>query len=318
MNDYFVHEKGLCESNKIGNKTRIWAFTHILPGAVIGENCNICDNVFIENDVKVGSRTTIKCGVQLWDGVRLGDDVFIGPNVSFTNDPFPRSQKYLTAFPLTVVEDGASIGANATILPGICIGKGAMVGAGAVVTRNVPPNAIVLGNPARIQSYVRPIDMQPQSVIDFSNPNEKINDIDFPYSLGVGGCSLWKLNTYSDMRGQLSVAEFDKDLPFVPKRQFFTYGAGNKYARGEHAHKQCSQFLIALQGSLSVILNDGKNSCEVRLSTPSIGLLLSPGIWGTQYKFSRNTVLSVYASHAYDNNDYIRTYSEFIDYLKQN
>lgn len=317
MIDYFVHEKGLCESDKIGSETRIWAFAHILPGAIIGKNCNICDYVFIENDVLIGDRTTVKCGVQLWDGVRLGDDVFVGPNVSFTNDLFPRSRKYLTDVPITVIEDGASIGANSTLLPGICVGKGAMIGAGSVVTRNIPPNAVVYGNPARIKSYVTPIDLKPQSVVDFSGHNDMINNVDFPYSLGVGECSIWRLNTYSDLRGQLSVAEFDRDLPFIPKRQFFVYGSGNTHARGEHAHKQCAQFLIAVHGSLAVILNDGNNSCEVRLSSPSVGLLMESGVWGTQYQFSDDAVLSVYASHAYDDNDYIRTYSEFIDYLKQ-
>ena len=154
MSDFFTHSHALCESTKVGPRTRIWAFAHVLPEAVLGADCNICDHVFIENDVTVGDRVTVKCGVQLWDGVRLADDVFIGPNVTFTNDAFPRSRKYPEAFPRTVVEAGASIGANATLLPGIVIGRNAMIGAGAVVTRSVPPNAIVTGNPARITGYV--------------------------------------------------------------------------------------------------------------------------------------------------------------------
>src|SRR5262249_12041105 len=115
---------------------------------------NICDHVFIENDVKLGDRVTVKCGVQLWDGVRVEDDVFIGPNATFTNDPFPRSRQTLVKYPETCVRAGASIGANATILPGITIGRHARVGAGAVVTRSVPPFAVVVGNPARIERYV--------------------------------------------------------------------------------------------------------------------------------------------------------------------
>lgn len=316
MIDYYVHEKGLCESENIGHGTRIWAFAHILPGAKIGVDCNICDHVFIENDVVIGDRTTVKCGVQVWDGIRLGNDVFIGPNVSFTNDRFPRSRKYPEAFPITIIEDGASIGASTTLLPGINVGKGAMVGAGSVVTRNVPPNAIVYGNPARIQSYVTPINLKPQRVLDLCNPSGIIDNLKFPYSVGVGECTLWRLKTYADLRGQLSVAEFGRDLPFVPKRQYFVYGAETKHVRGEHAHKKCAQLLIAVHGSLAVIVNDGKNSCEIRLNSPSIGLYQPPEIWGTQYKFSSNTVLSVYASHAYNENDYIRSYSEFIEYLK--
>src|SRR5260221_7205487 len=136
------HGTALVESTKIGRGTRIWAFVHILPGAQIGSECNICDHVFVENDVVVGDRVTIKSGVQLWDGVRLADDVFVGPNVTFTNDPFPRSKAYPASFPRTHVGQGASLGANATILPGLSIGRDAMVGAGAVVTKDVPPNAI--------------------------------------------------------------------------------------------------------------------------------------------------------------------------------
>src|SRR5262245_38492096 len=151
---FFVHPMGCCESPNIGDRTRIWAFAHVLPGARLGADCNVCDHVFIENDVIVGDRVTIKCGVQLWDGLRVEDDVFIGPNVTFTNDPFPRSKKRPERFAQTTVCRGASIGANATILPDLRIGQHAMVGAGAVVTRSVPPNAIVVGNPARIVGYV--------------------------------------------------------------------------------------------------------------------------------------------------------------------
>ena len=147
----FIHAHALVELGaSVGAGTRVWAYTHLLPKAVIGSDCNICDHVFIENDVKVGNRVTIKCGVQLWDGITLEDDVFVGPNATFTNDPFPRSRHYLEAFPRTVVRRGASIGGNATILPGVTIGEGAMVGAGAVVTKDVPAGAVVMGNPAKI------------------------------------------------------------------------------------------------------------------------------------------------------------------------
>lgn len=153
---FYSHPQALCESENIGQNTRVWAFCHILPNAVIGDDCNICDHVFIENDVKVGNRVTVKCGVQLWDGTVIEDDVFIGPNATFTNDLFPRSKAYPEKFLQTLVKKGASIGANATVLPGLVIGLNAMVGAGAVVTKSVPDNAIVMGNPARITGYVDP------------------------------------------------------------------------------------------------------------------------------------------------------------------
>jgi UDP-2-acetamido-3-amino-2,3-dideoxy-glucuronate N-acetyltransferase len=137
------------QSTSVGEGTRIWQFVVVLPHAVIGRDCNICAHVFIENDVVVGDRVTIKSGVQLWDGVRLSDDVFVGPNATFTNDRHPRSRQKPEVFATTRVLKGASIGANATVLPGITIGEGAMVGAGAVVTHDVPPGVTVIGNPAR-------------------------------------------------------------------------------------------------------------------------------------------------------------------------
>src|SRR5215469_15072723 len=152
--NYFVHPKGLCETAKVGAGTQVWAFTHILDGAMIGRDCNICDHVFIEDQVVVGDRVTVKSGVQLWNGVVVEDDVFIGPNATFSNDSFPRSKQRQRSLPITTICRNASIGAGATILPGLTIGHNAMIGAGAVVASSVQPNAIVTGNPARVVSYV--------------------------------------------------------------------------------------------------------------------------------------------------------------------
>ena len=149
-----IHPLSDIQSAHIGKGTRIWQFCVVLANAKIGADCNICSHVFIENDVVIGDRVTVKCGVQIWDGIRIADDAFIGPNVTFTNDPFPRSRKIPAQYPVTTVGQGASIGANATILPGIHIGSGAMVGAGSVVTRDVPENAVVKGNPAVISGYL--------------------------------------------------------------------------------------------------------------------------------------------------------------------
>jgi UDP-2-acetamido-3-amino-2,3-dideoxy-glucuronate N-acetyltransferase len=153
---YFQHPQAIVDSDSIGAGTRIWAFSHVLPHARIGRDVNICEGVFIENDVIVGDRVTIKAGVQLWDGLRVEDDVFIGPNATFTNDLFPRSKQWPISYPITRVCNGASIGANATLLPGLTIGKHAMVGAGAVVLGDVPAYAMVVGNPARIVRYLDP------------------------------------------------------------------------------------------------------------------------------------------------------------------
>jgi acetyltransferase-like isoleucine patch superfamily enzyme len=146
---FYVHDLALVEADEIGARTRIWAFSHVMPGARIGEDCNLCDHTYVEGDVIVGDRVTIKSGVYLWDGVRLEDDVFVGPQATFTNDRFPRSKRPFTC-PSTTVRRGASIGAGAVVLPGITVGERAMVGAGAVVTKDVPADAVVVGNPARV------------------------------------------------------------------------------------------------------------------------------------------------------------------------
>lgn len=149
-----IHTLADVKSKNIGAATRIWQFSIVFEGAAIGSNCNICAHTLIESDVVVGNNVTIKSGVFLWDGTRIEDDVFLGPNATFTNDPMPRSKVYPEAFTGITIMKGASIGANATLLPGITVGCYAMVGAGAVVTKNVPDRAVVIGNPAKIIRYV--------------------------------------------------------------------------------------------------------------------------------------------------------------------
>ena len=148
-----IHPSAQIQGASIGSGTRVWQFCVILPEAQIGCDCNICAHVFIESDVAIGSRVTVKSGVQLWDGTRIEDDVFIGPNATFTNDRIPRSRKRRSLL-VTRVQRHATIGANATILPGVTIGQAAMVAAGAVVTRDVPDYALMVGNPARRKGWV--------------------------------------------------------------------------------------------------------------------------------------------------------------------
>lgn len=155
VNQPYIHPLSDVKSKNIGQKTKVWQYSVIFPQAVIGENCNICAHTIIENDVQIGNNVTIKSGVYVWDGITLEDNVFVGPSVTFTNDKTPRSKQYPDEFLKTIVEQGASIGGNATILPGIRIGRNALVGAGAVVTKDVPENAIVVGNPAIIKGYVK-------------------------------------------------------------------------------------------------------------------------------------------------------------------
>ena len=141
----YVHHLSDVQTVKIGEGTKIWQFCVVLPGAVIGKNCNICSHCFIENKVEIGDSVTIKSGVQLWDGIIIEDDVFVGPNVTFCNDKYPKSKNKNFKLETTIIKTGASIGANATILPGVIIGKNALVGAGAVITKNVEDSMIVKG-----------------------------------------------------------------------------------------------------------------------------------------------------------------------------
>lgn len=298
-----VHEQGICESRNVGAGTFVWAFAHVLPGATLGADCNVCDHVFIENDVVVGDRVTIKSGVQLWDGIRLGDDVFVGPNATFSNDRYPRSKQHPAEFSETFVADGASIGANATVLPGVHVGSGAMVGAGAVVTRDVPAQAIVVGNPARIIGY---------NSAEVSGYEDTDQDGLDPRKLAVGDSEIWPLHNARDLRGSLAVADFATGLPFIPKRSFMVFDVPSERVRGEHAHRKCEQFLIAAAGSLHVLIDDGERRKTVVLDRPDLGLYMPPMIWGSQFKFSTDAVLLVFASDAYDPDDYIRRYDEFV------
>jgi acetyltransferase-like isoleucine patch superfamily enzyme/dTDP-4-dehydrorhamnose 3,5-epimerase-like enzyme len=310
MADYFVHPHAICETTSVGAGTRIWAFAHILPGANIGRDCNICDHTFIENQVVVGDRVTIKCGVQLWDGVRLEADVFVGPNATFTNDLRPRSKQYLTAPLETVVESGASIGANATILPGIRIGEKAMIGAGAVVTQSVPPNAIVVGNPARITGYVDSIRGREPTHTIVDNQSSLISG-EGVVQTSVEGVTLHRLRLVEDLRGDLTAGEFARTIPFVPKRYFLVFDVPSRRVRGEHAHIACEQFLVCVAGSVSVVADDGTTREEFLLDSRNLGLYLPPMTWGIQYRFSPDAALLVFASDYYDPKDYIRDYRQF-------
>ena len=278
--EYFKHPTALVESKQIGPRTRIWAFTHVLAGAVIGADCNICDHVFIENDVRIGDRVTIKCGVQLWDGVVLEDDTVIGPNATFTNDDFPRSKKPPQEFLKTIIQAGASIGANATLLPGITVGRNAMVGAGAVVTQDVPANALVVGNPAYINGYVEPDDH-----VDRFMAAEQVGTEEIRQSR-VKGVSFFELPIMTDLQESLAVGELGSELPFHPKQFFAVFDVPSRKVRSAQAHKDLQQFLICLKGACSLLVDDGQIREEIVLNSSRIGVHILPMVWAVQYRFS--------------------------------
>ncbi|MCC6717818.1 MAG: WxcM-like domain-containing protein [Acetobacteraceae bacterium] len=306
MTDIFIHPHALCESRHIGAGTRIWAFAHVLPGARIGSECNICDGVFIENDVVLGNRVTVKCGVQVWDGVRLSDDVFVGPNATFANDKFPRSREHQARIPETIVEAGASLGANCTILPGLRIGRQAMIGAGSVVTGDVPSFAIVTGNPARIMGYVDSSGRAMPSPAPLQPP-----PLGAPTPV-IPGVTLYSLRDATDTRGVITVAEVGPDIPFPVKRFFASYDVPSKEVRGERAHLRSEQFLICVRGSVALVVDDGRERREVMLDRPGLGVHVHPMIWTVLYRHTPDAMVLTFASDHYDAAEYIRDYNDFL------
>lgn len=302
-----IHETADVQTSTIGPNASVWQTTVVLPGARVGADVNINSHCFIENDVVIGDRCTIKYGVAIWDGITLGNDVFIGPNASFTNDPFPRSKQWPEEFARTTVHDGASIGAGAVIMPGITIGERAMVGAGAVVTRDVPARSIVKGTPARITGYVHDAATPMPITRSVQTSSEAIVD------LGVGGASLRTTTSAADLRGRLAAGQFESELPFVSERYFVVYDVPSRETRGEHAHKVCHQFLVCVNGTCSVIIDDGTSRVEVDLDRPTLGLHIPPMVWGIQHRHTPDAILLVMASHKYEADDYIREYGEFLE-----
>jgi len=230
----------------------------------------------------------------------------VGPNATFTNDPFPRSRRKPPEFATTRVRKGASIGANATILPGVVIGPLAMVGAGAVVTRDVPARAIVVGNPACVRGYA----------------DAETREVPRPKRLAperlAGGAMLYDLPRVTDHRGHLSFAEVHQQLPFEAARYFVVFGVPSREIRGEYAHRTLHQFLVCVHGSCSVRVFDGERDQEVRLDRPDLGLHVPPMVWTTQYKYSADAALMVLASDVYREEDYIRDQDQYLSLLAAN
>lgn len=244
----------------------------------------------------------IATGVFIAPKVILPSHITIGPNaVILAHDD--------ESLPKTILEEQVEIGANATVLEGVCIGFKAKVMPAAVVMRSVPPLAIVQGNPATIIGYV---DTYGQTQSNMQTDSNIVT-----HSSNVAGVKQYKLKSVPDLRGSLSVGEFDRDIPFIAKRYFLVFDVPTAETRGEHAHFICHQFLIAVKGSVSVIADDGSHREEFNLNAPNIGLHLPPKIWGIQYNYSADAVLLVFASHYYANDDYIRDYQEFLIISKE-
>jgi len=248
------------------------------------------------------SSVVIKPGAFVEPGVILNEQVVIGANaVVLTKDE--TTGKLAPA----IIKAGAVIGANSTILPGITIGEKALVKPGSVVTRSVPPLAIVEGNPAIIIGYHL---THSDSTKEYSKAHEfEHNGV---INSKVSGVTFHRLKFVSDLRGNLAVGEFEREIPFKPNRYFLVFDVPTAETRGEHAHRQCEQFLICVRGSCSVVVDNGYVREEFTLDESSLGLYLPPMVWGIQYKYTPDAVLLVFASHYYDSADYIRDYNDFL------
>lgn len=282
--EYFCHQNSICESTTIGKGTRIWAFSHVLPGAIIGQDCNICDHVFIENRVKIGNNVTIKSGVQIWDGVIIEDHAFIGPNATFTNDMYPPNRGKTGEFePETIcICEGASIGANATILPGVIIGANAIVGAGAVVTRSVQPNTVVVGNPAKV---VRTLgeNGNPQFT-EYSDSTSLKKD----HTLGSTGDLRWHLLECTPQTVLQLPMSTELPFPIGHIKTFSPHSTQNyelpAYSRGE-------RFLLCIRASTTLLVEDLTTSCILELTDPCAGLVIPPMTWIKFREASQDTML---------------------------
>jgi acetyltransferase-like isoleucine patch superfamily enzyme/dTDP-4-dehydrorhamnose 3,5-epimerase-like enzyme len=291
-----IEQASLAEAARAG--ARHHRFSVIDPAATVGESCSIGPHAFIDEMAVVGDHCVIESGAHLSRGTVLERNVFIGAHVAFASAPGATQRP-------VVVQQGAWIGANASIVAaGIVIGAKAVIRPGAVVTRSVPPGAIVEGNPANIIGYVDAAQGPVGGAAAVKGAKVE--------TTAVKGVTVHHFPVIPDLRGNLSVGEFDREIPFKPLRYFLVFGVPSRELRGEHAHHKCHQFLICLRGSCAVVADDGTHRVEVMLDSPDRGMYLPPLTWGVQYKYSSDAMLLVFASDYYEREDYIRDYAEFI------
>ncbi|WP_319777815.1 WxcM-like domain-containing protein [Maridesulfovibrio sp.] len=303
MTDIFCADDSVYGSPfSIGNKSYIQHHSTIGDNVTIGDNCLIQSNVVIDDNVHIKNSVTIKSNVCICKDTIIESGTCVESGTVFISDRLASSREAGCA----KVGRDVIVGANSTIYP-VKIDANSIIKPGSVVTRDVPHNSIVAGNPAKIIDYVDTDvanDQKPLSVYGDKKPY-----------ISKTGAIVYSIPTFSDMRGDLSVLEFEQFLPFSVQRVFYTYNIDTEMVRGEHAHIECKQFLIAIAGSLNVVCDNGFVREEFVLNTSQKGLYIPPKCWGIQYKHSKDSVLLVCASMAYDSDDYIREYDEFIKYI---
>jgi UDP-2-acetamido-3-amino-2,3-dideoxy-glucuronate N-acetyltransferase len=273
--------------------------TGTLPG---GPRATTIDpRAVVSPEASIGDGCAVASGAVVGAGVVLEADVVVANNAVFVEPASPADGAP------SRVQHGVRIGANAVIYPGITLAAGSLVRPGAVVTRSVPPRAIVEGNPATIVGYVGTEESGTSTASAFAPQRGSVAQTTL-----VRGVSLHTFPVVPDLRGNLTVGEFAKEIPFTPRRYFMVFGVPSRDVRGEHAHHECHQFLICVRGSCAVVADDGLRRTEVTLDAPNRGLYLPPMTWGVQYKYSADALLLVFASHPYDAADYIRDYASFL------
>ena len=287
MSENLIHPQALCQPGSIGQGTTVAAFVTVDPSARIGVDC------------------VVQAGVRIGAGVEIGDRVKIGENAVLSGGSVGDA-------PPTRILDGAQIGSNATVLPGLTIGAEAIIAPGSLVSHTVPTYAEVAGNPALIQGYVDS-PMLTEVIEPGDQPHAGSKQ---PRDTSVRGVQIHYLNSVGDLRGMLAASEFTKEMPFTPQRCFMVYDVPSAKVRGEHAHRACHQLLLCVHGSCTVMADDGENRQTFELSGPARGLYLPPMTWASQYNYSGDGVLLVFASHPYDSDDYIRDYPVFLQELR--
>jgi UDP-2-acetamido-3-amino-2,3-dideoxy-glucuronate N-acetyltransferase len=297
-----VDATAVSEARAIGSGSRILAFARVGPHVDIGSDCIVGSQAALEGEVTLADGVEVQAGARLLGPLSVGPRSAIGMNAVLAgSDPTVGAAEI-------VLGPNVLIGANVAVLPGVSMGRGAVVRPGSVVTENVPANAVVSGNPARIVAYVDSGHEAPVREVVMPTADARITET------GVNGVTIHGLTNARDLRGALTAAEF-ATLPFPPQRLFTVYDVPSESVRGSHAHRECAQFLICVAGVVSCLVDDGSTREEIRLASSEVGLHIPPMIWGTQWKYTREAVLLVLASHAYEAEDYIRDYEEFLQAL---
>jgi carbonic anhydrase/acetyltransferase-like protein (isoleucine patch superfamily) len=265
---------------------------------ISGGKSFIGDEVYFYSGCQISDEAQIDGFTQIWNGVTIKSGVKVGSGVIFLKNENNEANIHIS--------ENVSIGAGCIIGNNIKIDQGAILEPGSVVLQDVPAHAIVGGNPAKIIGYTETIEGSSLITETITSINKDVVEV------GVKNVTLHRFKLVKDFRGDLSVGEFSKEIPFEPKRYFLVFNVPSEKTRGEHAHYQCHQFLICVRGSCSVVVDDGNQRREVELNQPNIGIYLPPLTWGIQYKYSEDAVLLVFASHYYEASDYIRNYDDFI------